>query len=62
VEPISNAQEVLIVLTAILRGEAEGAGVRERLRAAELLGKRLGLFDSVQDGGDAPVIIEGALP
>lgn len=56
---VADTQEVLRLLSAFLRGEVEGAGARERLRAAELLGKRFGLFGGETDGGDAPVVIEG---
>jgi len=55
----AEAREVLEVLNAFLRGEVEGAGARERLRAAELLGKRLGLFDAGTDGGEGPLVIGG---
>ena len=55
----AEMDEVLEILSAFMRGEIEGAGPRERLRAAELLGKRFGLFGGETDGGDAPVVIEG---
>jgi hypothetical protein len=61
-ETTAHAAEVLGTLTAFMRGEIEGISPRERLRAAELLGKRLGLFNGGEDGGDGPVIIvEGEL-
>jgi len=52
-------EEVLETLSAILRGEVENAGARERLRAAELLGKRYGLFDGAGEDGEGAVVIEG---
>ncbi|MCL2004484.1 MAG: hypothetical protein FWG72_10900 [Oscillospiraceae bacterium] len=59
-ESIAGTKEILETLTAFLRGEAEGGGARERLRAAELLGKRFGLFESeAEEGGGAPVVITG---
>jgi hypothetical protein len=56
---IAPLEEVLGVLTAFLRGEVEGGGARERLRAAELLGKRFGLFETAEAEEAVPVIIEG---
>ena len=58
-ESVAETQEILETLSAFLRGEVEGAGARERLRAAELLGKRHGLFDGDQDAAAGPVVIEG---
>ncbi|MDR0293087.1 MAG: hypothetical protein LBH95_02910 [Oscillospiraceae bacterium] len=56
----ADEKEILRLLSAFLRGEIEGAGPRERLRAAELLGKRLGLFEIRTDDG-GPVVIEGSV-
>lgn len=74
---IANAQEVLIYLTAVMRGEQteevpllcgdgmqelteKTVGARERLKAAELIGKRYGLFtDKLDTGGAIPVVIVG---
>ncbi len=39
---VANSQEILQFLTAVLRGEV--GSEKERMRAAELLGKRQGLF------------------
>jgi hypothetical protein len=58
---IATPDEILETLTAFLRREIDGGGARECLRAAELLGKRFGLFDAVEpDGESGPVIIEGS--
>lgn len=57
---VADANEVLKLLTEFMRGGVEGAGVRERLRAAELLGKRLGLFEPELEEGNIPVVIEGS--
>ena len=78
-EKIADAQEVMIYLTSVLRGESlseivvvEGTGdgcsdarrmmklpdERERLKAAELIGKRYGMFtDKVNVEGAVPVVI-----
>lgn len=39
---VADSQEILRFLTAVLRGEL--GSEKERMRAAELLGKRQGLF------------------
>ena len=78
-EKIADAQEVMMYLTSVLRGESlseivvvEGTGdgrsdarrmmklpdERERLKAAELIGKRYGMFtDKVNVEGAIPVVI-----
>lgn len=78
---IATAEEIMIYLTAVLRGQSvseivivEGMGdgcssartmtkapdEKERLKAAELLGKRFGMFtDKVNIDGAVPVIISG---
>jgi len=57
---IAIPDEILETLTAFLRREIDGGGARECLRAAELLGKRFGLFDAAgSDDDSGPVIIEG---
>ena len=58
---VASASEVLEYLTDVLRGEAEGEGrgsSSPRMKAAELLGKRLGLFTEAQEEVPAPVIID----
>lgn len=75
---IADAEEVLAFLTAVMRGESKEQVVlrvggdqqlamievsaRERLKAAELIGKRYGMFsESASSGADVnePVIICG---
>lgn len=75
-ERIADAEEIIIYLTSVLRGQSESSVVlvcdnevvtvtktpdeKERLKAAELLGKRYGLFtDKVNLEGAVPVIISG---
>ncbi len=80
-EKIANAEEVMMYLTSVLRGETyaeivvvEGIGdgcseaktmlkapnEKERLKAAELLGKRFGLYkESVSIKGNVPIVISG---
>lgn len=82
-EKIADAAEVMMYLTAVLRGEAQAEIVvvenvgdytsearkvqkapdeRERLKAAELIGKRYGIFkDNVNVSGAIPVIISDDL-
>lgn len=52
---VADAGEVLQYLTLVLRGEH--GGDRERLRAAELLGKRHGLFSDKPTADGAAVTI-----
>lgn len=82
-EKIADAAEVMMYLTAVLRGEGQSEIVvvenigdymsearkvqkapdeRERLKAAELIGKRYGIFkDNVNVSGAIPVIISDDL-
>ena len=54
---VATAEEILLALTQILRGEVE-ARPGEVLRAAELLGKRYGLFAEPAETGAAAVIVD----
>lgn len=54
---VASADEVLEYLTNVLRGEAGGGG-QSAMKAAELLGKRLGLFAEQGESLPAPVIID----
>ena len=56
-ERIATGDEVLLALTRILRGEIE-AKPAEVLRAAEMLGKRYGLFAEQQEQGKMAVIVD----
>lgn len=76
-DKIATAEEVLIYLTAVNRGETKSAVLarnelgaevvimkapdeKERLKAAELIGKRYGLFtDKIGVEGVIPVVIAG---
>jgi hypothetical protein len=60
-KPVASTQEILETLTTILRGDPEDVSMRERMRAAELLGKRFGLFDGETEELSGPVIIEGVV-
>ncbi len=53
--PVADAPEILRYLTELLRGE--NSSERERLRAAELLGKRHGLFSEKTLPAAAAVMI-----
>ncbi|MBR1738568.1 MAG: terminase small subunit [Firmicutes bacterium] len=77
---IADAQEVMIYLTSVMRGEAteevvviencggvssankvdKSAAVKERIKAAELLGKRYAVFTESKDENEKiPVVISG---
>ena len=69
----ADAAEIIEYLTSVMRGESTSAVLaacgdkppdgRERLRAAELLGKRYGLFtEKMNITGNAPVIIVDDIP
>lgn len=51
-------QEVVGFLTAVMRGEIDElkSSAKDRLHAAELLGKRYGIFDD-KDGGDRATVV-----
>ena len=61
---VALADEVLEYLTKVMRGEIEGEKPERnsspRMKAAELLGKRLGVFNEVSDifRQAAPVIVD----
>ena len=59
---VADAEEVLEYLTNVLRGEAEpdgrGSASSPRMKAAELLGKRLGIFSETVEGQKPPVILD----
>lgn len=78
-ERLSDAQEVLEYLTAVMRGQhteeilrLDGGGVqvadhiqvsaRDRIRAAELIGKRYGMFKDNVNLGESRVIIVSDVP
>ena len=54
---MASADEVLGYLTRVMRGE-EGGGGQAAMKAAELLGKRLGLFAEKAEELPAPVIVD----
>lgn len=63
---IAHPEEILQLMTRIMRGtltemdkkgEEIGPKVAERARAAEMLGKRYGLFAEAEHQGDAPAAI-----
>lgn len=53
----ASANEVLEFLTRVMRGE-EGGGGQASMKAAELLGKRMGLFERAGDELPPPVIVD----
>ena len=59
---IASADEVLMYLTEVMRGHYEGEkpAASPRMKAAELLGKRLGVFNEVSGilRGEMPVVVD----
>ncbi len=57
-EKTAATREVVGFLTSVMRGEVEElkSSAKDRLHAAELLGKRYGIFDD-KDGEDKPTIV-----
>lgn len=61
---VASAQEILEYLTDVLRGDSDEEPRRSgqstsRMKAAELLGKRLGLFtEGVESAVEPPVILD----
>ena len=53
---VGTADEVLSFLTGVMRGEESGNA--QNMKAAELLGKRLGLFSERMEAPQPPVIID----
>lgn len=55
---IADAQEVMSYITSVMRAKHEET--RNRIKAAELMGKRYGLFrDNISVTGAIPVVIDG---
>lgn len=54
---MASAEEVLDYLTRVMRGQ-EGGGGQAAMKAAELLGKRMGLFAEHEEALPPPVIID----
>ena len=53
---VATGEEVLMFLTGVMRGSESGS--TQNMKAAELLGKRLGLFSESDNGPEPPVIID----
>ena len=53
---IASGDEILEFLTGVMRGDADGS--TQTMKAAELLGKRIGLFAEKAELPPAPVIID----
>lgn len=62
-ERIADAEEVIEYLTSVMRGDIDGETVttKERLKAAELIGRRYGMFRDNVDitAAPKPVVISG---
>lgn len=59
---IADAEEVMEFLSSVMRSDFKGQSVStsDRLKAAELIGKRYGLYKNTVDvGGSVPVVIVG---
>ena len=53
---VASDAEILEFLTGVMRGDGEGS--TQTMKAAELLGKRIGLFSERAEPPPAPVIID----
>ena len=55
---VATGEEVLMFLTGVMRGEENGS--TQNMKAAELLGKRLGIFSDVNSvlKMEMPVIVD----
>ena len=53
---VADGAEILEFLTGVMRGEGDGSA--QTMKAAELLGKRMGLFTERTEPPPAPVIID----
>lgn len=53
---IATAAEVLRFLTGVMRGESSGG--QTAMKAAELLGKRFGLFAEPQEELPPPILLD----
>ena len=58
--PGPTGAEVLDFLAGVMRGEENGSP--HNMKAAELLGKRMGLFNETGESRPAPVIIDDIHP
>ncbi len=66
-EKTADAKEVVEYLTSVMRGECTGedgspASIRDRLKAAELLGRRYGIFTEKVSLDVQPVTLINDLP
>ena len=63
---VASEREVLEFLTDVMRGEMESEGrsasASPRMKAAELLGKRLGAFNEAAEAASPPVILDDIPP
>ncbi len=63
---VASEREVLEFLTDVMRGEMESEGragaASPRMKAAELLGKRLGAFNESAEAAPPPVILDDIPP
>lgn len=53
---MATADEILQYLTGVMRGEDSGG--QAAMKAAEMLGKRMGLFSEPQDALPPPVLLD----
>lgn len=53
---VADGEEILEFLTGVMRGEGDSSA--QTMKAAELLGKRMGLFAERVEPPPAPVIID----
>lgn len=56
-KPVAGDQEILEYPTAVMRGEVEESSSRERMKAAELLGRSTSLFTEGLKGDGGEVVV-----
>lgn len=58
-DKIAKAEEIIIFLTAVMRGEVEElrTSAKDRMHAAELLGKRYGIFNEKERGDERMTVV-----
>lgn len=53
---VADGNEILMFLTGVMRGNEDGSA--HNMKAAELLGRRMGLFSEKEEAPPPPVIID----
>ena len=61
-EEIANDTDILQFLTSVMKGDAykekSDAAIKDRMKAAELLGKRQNVFEQIENKNDVVIIVD----